>query len=432
MNRTITRATGILLMTSLLVAGCSRHPGADGEERQRIEIKAWVHSGRAAERRTIADQVKRFNAGQPRIHVTLTIIPEGDYNAQVQAAALAGDLPDALEFDGPFVYNYVWQGRLVPIGRYLPGALKSDLLPSIVRQGTYRGRLYSVGVYDSGLGLYARRSMLKAVAARIPAGPADAWTVQEFEQILKRLAQRDPDGQVLDLKLNYKHEWYTYAFSPPIESAGGDLIDRGDYQSADGVLNGPSSVTALTHIQSWIKDGYVDPDVDDDAFVAGRVALSWAGHWEYRRYARAYGGDLVLLPLPDFGRGTRTGQGSWNWGVTRHSEHPGAAAAFIKFLLRPAEVLKMSDANAAVPATRTAIARSRFYAPSRPLRLFALQLMNGYAVPRPRTPAYPVITAAFQQAFDDIRNGAAVKKALDAAVAVIDQDIHDNQGYQAR
>ncbi len=75
--------------------------------------------------------------------------------------------------------------------------------------------------------------------------------------------------------------------------------------------------------------------------------------------------------------------------------------------------------------------RSKLYGPGGPLRLFADQLLNGYGVARPRTPAYPVITSAFQQAFEDIRNGAGVKPSLDKAVAAIDRDIQDNDGYRA-
>jgi hypothetical protein len=38
---------------------------------------------------------------------------------------------------------------------------------------------------------------------------------------------------------------------PFIQSFGGDLIDRTDFQSADGVLNGPESVEAL----EWFRAG---------------------------------------------------------------------------------------------------------------------------------------------------------------------------------
>lgn len=88
----------------------------------------------------------------------------------------------------------------------------------------------------------------------------------------------------------------------------------------------------------------------------------------------------------------------------------------------------MAEANGAVPGVRAAIERSALYAPGGPLRLFVEQL-DAIAVPRPKTPAYPVITSAFRQAFARIRNGADVQAALDEAVAVIDRDIRDNRGY---
>ena len=58
-----------------------------------------------------------------------------------------------------------------------------------------------------------------------------------------------------------------------------------------------------------------------------------------------------------------------------------------------------------------------------PLRLFALQLEDGVSRSRPRTPAYGVITAAFQEAFDRIRSGGDVATALGAAAAEIDAEI---------
>jgi multiple sugar transport system substrate-binding protein len=89
----------------------------------------------------------------------------------------------------------------------------------------------------------------------------------------------------------------------------------------------------------------------------------------------------------------------------------------------------MANANGAVPGTRRAIARSPLYAPGAPLRLFSEQLLAGQTVPRPQTPAYPVVTTAFQEAFANIRNGLDVQTALNQATTTIDLDIQDNQGY---
>jgi multiple sugar transport system substrate-binding protein len=410
----------------LLLAACSQLGDGTGHK---TLVSVWAHSGQAAEREVLQEQIARFNRAQQAVEAKLTLLPEGTYNGQVQASALADDLPCVLEFDGPYVYNYVWQGKLIPLDRFLSPTLRRELLPSILAQGSYRNKLYTVAAYDSGLGLYARKSLLTKIGVRIPRGPDSAWSAADFDDVLRRLRAIDADGRVLDLKLNYSGEWFAYGFSPILQSAGGDLIDRATYRSADGVLNGAAAVKAMHQIQSWIQDGDVDPDLDDAAFVQGRVALSWVGHWEYPRYHKAFGDDLLVLPLPDFGHGMRTGQGSWNWGITTSCKQPLAAWRFLEFLLQTDEILAMTRVNGAVPATREAIERSSLYQAGGPLHLYAQQLLGGYSVARPQTPAYPIISSAFEQAFRDMQNGGEVRAALTRAVEAIDQDIRDNQGY---
>ncbi|TVP92971.1 MAG: sugar ABC transporter substrate-binding protein [Thioalkalivibrio sp.] len=410
----------------VLLAGCAGEPGVGDGERV---LEVWAHAGREAERRTLEAQVRRFEAEQPEVRVELTWIPEGSYNGQVQAAALAGRLPDVLEFDGPYLYSYAWQGHLQPLDELLPEALREDLLPSILAQGTYRDHLYGLGTFDSGLGLWADRDRLEAVGARIPDGPEEAWNTTEFTALLEDLAAIDEDGQVLDLKLNYTGEWFSYAFSPLLQSAGGDLVDRSPEGLAGSTLDGPESVSAMRTLQSWIQQGRVDPNLDDAAFTQGRVPLAWGGHWNYPAYRDALGERLLLLPLPRHGEQPVTGQGSWQWGVTRRAADPELAMDLLAFLLRPEEVLAMSAANGGVPATERAVLRSKDYGPDGPLHLFVRQLAEGYAMPRPRTPAYPVISDAFGRAFQDIRHGTDPAEALTAAAQRIDRELRDNRHY---
>jgi len=415
-----------LTLTFTSIFSCSQTPPpADG-----TVLQVWGHAGRQSEREVLQHLVKTFNTNQDSVEIELTLLPEGSYNSQVQAAALAGDLPHILEFDGPYMYNYMWQGHLLPLDSLISRSVLKNVIPSVLKQGTYREKLYTLGMFDAGLALYGRRSRLEAVGARIPHSPANAWTIEEFDKILKDLADQDPDGQVLDLKMNYRGEWFTFAFMPPLISGGADVINRDSFQSATGSLNSPEAVKVMTYFQSWIHDEKrVDMNVDDYAFVGGRVALSWVGHWEYPRYHQAWGEDLVLIPLPDFEHGSKTGQGSWSWGMTRKCPYPQMAARFIEFLLEDSSIVAMTDANGAVPATYSALEASRQYQKGSPLRLFARQLTEGYAVPRPRTPAYPVITTVFQQAFLDISHGAKIQQVLNRATQEINLDIKDNQGY---
>jgi multiple sugar transport system substrate-binding protein len=411
----------ILVATALLLTACeARAPGG--------ALELWAHAGQAAERQVLEQQVQAFNAGQQARRIRITFIPEQTYHAQVQAAAAAGQLPDILELDGPYLATYAWQGHLRPLDDLLPRALRDDLLPSILVQGSYADRLWAIASFDSGLGLYARRSHLIKAGLRIPTGPAQAWTVDEFDNALAELARVRGTESILDLKLNYRGEWYTYAFAPILHSAGAGLIERAAAR-AEGVLDATAAVGAMTRLQRWITLRYVDPNLDDAAFTDGRVSLSWSGHWSYPAYRAALGDDLIVLPLPDFGEGSRTGQGSWAWGITAGCPDPRTAMRFLSFLLEPEQVLAMTAVNGAVPGTRSALARSDLYGSDGPLRLFAVQLLEGYSVPRPRTPAYPVITSAFQEAFQRIRDGGEVGHALKVAAAIIDREIRDNRGY---
>ena len=155
-------------------------------------ITAWFHAGGATtvETKTLGEQVRAFNASQREVHVKLVTLPVGDYAKQVAVAAAHGDLPDVLDFDGPNLYNYAWSGKLKPIDSCVSRSVRRDLLPSIVRQGTYAKRLWGVGTFDSGLGLYVRPSILTKAGIRIPRGTSDAWTAAEFTRILKRLRRR--------------------------------------------------------------------------------------------------------------------------------------------------------------------------------------------------------------------------------------------------
>lgn len=79
-------------------------------------LTVWFHSGKGPERQALEDQIERFNAAQDDVEARRVLIPEGGYDIQVQSAALSGDLPDVLDFDGPLLYKYVWQGHLIPVG----------------------------------------------------------------------------------------------------------------------------------------------------------------------------------------------------------------------------------------------------------------------------------------------------------------------------
>ena len=395
-------------------------------------ITAWFHDSGANtdEAQILREQVSAFNATEQQVQVKLITLPVGDYAQQVQAAAAHGGLPDLLDFDGPNLYNYAWSGKLKPIDSCVSKSLREDLLPSIIEQGSYANRQWGVGTFDSGLGLYVRPSILTKAGIRIPSSPADAWTADEFTTVLQRLRQAGFE-RPLDLQLNEPNpEWYTYGFAPAVWSASGDLIDRTDYRTVDGFLNGPGAVKAFTIMQRWFTQGYVDPNATGDAFEQSRSPISWIGHWFYDRYSKAFPGDIRIVPLPNFGERTATDSGSWQWGITSNATDGDAVWRFLQFLLRPAEVLRMTGANGAIPATRSAVRISPDFAAGGPKHLYIEQLEDGVARSRPQTPAYPALSAAFARAFNEaVVQERPVGASLDAAARRVERDLSVHQYY---
>ena len=364
--------------------------------------------------------------------VTYNAIPSAGYNDAVNAAAAAGDLPDALMIDGPNVANYVWAGYIVPLDDYLDSAVIEDMTSAMKAQGTYGpdGKLYCIGPVDAGLSLLGNRAFLEEAGVRIPEGIEDTWTREEFEEALGKLAELEQVDAPLDMKLNYgTGEWMTYAFSPIVQSMGGDLIDRETW-TAEGTMNGEAAVEALEMVQGWQEQGWIVPGSAGDASFYGdkTSALSWVANWGVGPGREGLGEDLVLLPMPDFGEGPVTALGSWCWTITRDAEDPEAAADLIEALMSPETIQGMYEAGIYPSGRVSALAQTPEYDEGGDLRLYQEQL-DQIAVERPVHPGYPVISSAFSQAFEDVLDGEDPQTALDAAAREVDLDIEDNAGY---
>ena len=431
----------LLTAFALLVGSCGGDASeavasCDGEIPSGATVTVWMHEG--SEFTELEGAIQTFNSTRgSELGITAEVvpIPEGGYTDAIKAAAAANDLPDVIEFDGPTMANFAWAGSILAMDECISDEVRDNLLPSLIEQGTYADKLWGIGTFDSGLGLWAWRSALEEVGATIPTSPGEAWTAAEFEQVLRDLKAAGYEFP-LDIKPWYgsQGEWFAYAFAPMLWSAGASLIDRSNYESAEGALNGDEAVEVLTLFQNWVNAGLVDMQAADDSnFLEKRSPISWVGHWMYSAYKEAAGDDLVLLPLPDFGEGTRTGMGSWAWAIANGVQDPDAAMAVIEYMVSDDVVLGVTAANGAVPGTLTAIAKSPLHADGGELELYVTQLEGAPDIARPRalTPAYPTMTQTFTSTLDDIMQGKDVKTALDEAVATIDADIDANEGYPA-
>lgn len=393
------------------------------------ELSMWYHgAGNEVESNILNGIIDDFNAAQSDWSVSVESFPQGSYNDSVVAGALSGNLPCILDVDGPVMPNWAWSGYMQPLP-ISDAALEGHLDSTI---GRWDGQVYSVGLWEAAVAIYARQSTLDALGLRTPTLD-NPWTGDEFMAALEAAKASGDFEFALDLGMAWTGEWYPYAFSPFLQSFGGDIVDRSTYLTADGVLNGEAAIAFGEWWQSLFQNGYApgtsqDPADRDSGFIEGKYAFQWNGNWAGAATLDAGVDDVVFLPAPDFGNGPTIGAGSWQFGASASCPHPEGVAAFVEFALQDKYLAAFSDGIGLIPSTAAAAGMTDRYTAGGALEPF-FGLSEAQALVRPVSPGYVVAAKVFEKALADIANGADVADTLDAAVDEIDADIEANGNY---
>ncbi|MFD8765021.1 extracellular solute-binding protein [Streptomyces mirabilis] len=428
-TRRLAVASVAVAAATALVAGCATGSGGSTSGASGNTLTLWTHNaGNSAELDVVKKIIKEFNGSQSKYKVKLQAFPQSDYNNSVVAAASARKLPCLLDVDGPNVPNWAWGGYLSPIdvsGSQVP---LSDQLASTV--GRYKDKVYGFGFYDVALTFFARKSVLNKYDIRIPTTDKP-WTKSEFDSALAKLKKSGTFQYPLEMGTGGSGEWWPYAYSPQMQSFGGDLINRDGYKTASGTLDGKSSVEWATWFRSLVTKGYLskksgaDPNKD---FLGGKSAIQWDGSWNATKNAEKLGDDLAIIPPVDFGHGPKIGGASWQWAMSSTCSNKAGAQAWLKFSRQTKYFVDYAKATSTIPATDAAAKQVADYQPGGKFNVL-VQFARKYAEVRPVTPAYPYISTEFQKAAQDILAGADPKNALGQAAKDIDNNLKTNNYY---
>ncbi|MGN9066565.1 ABC transporter substrate-binding protein [Ligilactobacillus agilis] len=396
----VVKKLGVLLafiLSIFVFAGCSSKNSENSKD-----ITMWVHVSKDdPEGKILQRNVSSFNKENKHgYHAKVQFIPRsgsgGGYEDKINAALNSGDLPDVMTLDGPNTAAYAKSKIIQPVGKYITN--KDDLLPSIIKQGTYQGKLYSVGYSESSVGIYYNKKMFKEAGISESELPTlqKPWTYDEFNEIAKRITTKF-GGPAINMSLNDHSEWAMYAFAPFIWSSGGAITNTNGTKAV-GYFNDKGSQEAFSFIQGLVKNGYTTISPKDKGFQTGKYAMFMSGSWTIQELDSKYKDiDYGVLPYPVSPTTKKlvSPTGAWQYAMSSNAKNKKAAGALINYLTSTKAMYKTDMAMTVLPA-RKSVTNMMMKKVNEPMKFLIQQnQLSGHA--RPVLVNYPQVTRTFAE-----------------------------------
>ncbi|WP_257348252.1 ABC transporter substrate-binding protein [Pseudalkalibacillus decolorationis] len=419
----------ILIVCSFLVMITTACSGEKASSDNKNEVSLWVHTSKeTAEGKAMQKIIDRFNQEyEGKYSANIEFIPRsgsgGGYEDKINAALTTDTLPDVFTLDGPNTAAYAESGMIAPIDDYISN--KDDLLPSIIQQGTYDGKLYAVGYSESGVGVFYNKQMLKDAGIDLSTLPTvdDPWDWNQFMELCETLVNTY-DVPAIDMGLNDKSEWLMYAFSPFLWSQGGNIVNE-DGTKATGVFNDEDSVKTMNFIQDMVEKGYTTKTPVEKAFQTGKYPMKFTGSWTIAEMESSYPDvEYGIMPYPTSPDTNKlvSPSGSWQYAMSATTDKKEAAGALIDFMTSTESLTEITLANSVLPAAYSVVEEVKDKVSPQMNVLIKQNTKTGHA--RPVLPEYPQVSRTFQQTISNVtyyEKNNDIQKLLDQKAAQMDK-----------
>lgn len=356
----IASVSAALLLASA-AAGCSEsgEPAPAASKDEIVELTYLTTGDQAAkpiqnEDRIVAEINKRLG-----IRLNVKIVPQNAYD-KINVAFASGDLPDVVttQYPSDSVSQWIREGLIIPINDYLPAmpTIKERLEKSLTWtavDGNYYGYPFITQLERANNTIQYRADWLEKLGLKPPE------TLDEFYEVLKAVATKDPDG-------NGKADTYGYTTTKPTGSGAIGGFNWVFYAYglpySDWALDGqgnvipkfehPSFKLGMAYLKKLMDEGLIEPEfmlndtqMKDQKFFKGRVGVMDGALFRHVNRIETSlqkvdpNGRLGFTDPPSGPDGKRgmnsASKGGLLTAVTKEAANPEKAAKFIEFMVSP-------------------------------------------------------------------------------------------------
>ncbi|MER6466204.1 extracellular solute-binding protein [Streptomyces sp. NPDC001228] len=349
-----TRAgTAAVAVFLLLLAGCASGTRNDGPVTLRFQSLAWQEESVAANK----ELVKEWNATHPNVKVEYVQGSWDSVHDQLLTSFEGGEAPDIIHDASDDLADFAYGGYLADLTGLLSDRLKSDIPQRSWRTAAFGDGVYGVPFLQEPRVLIANSAWLARAGVRIPT-PGHPWSWAEFRTVTKQLSGDGRYGVAWPLK-----EPVSATLNLSL-STGGQLFHRGAdgrvtvrFGAADQVV--PRTVRDQVVVDHSAPGSTLGSGGSDTlpGFFGGKYAMVPLG-FSYRQQIvqqAPKGFDWEVLPAPAGAGGAAQGVSPQTLSVAEDSPHKKEAAAFIDFLLRPKNMVRLALGDWMLPTGTQAL-----------------------------------------------------------------------------
>jgi multiple sugar transport system substrate-binding protein len=284
------------------------------------------------ETEAVRNGIAAFEAANPGIKVTYTPTPSATYPARILSALASNAAPDVFFVQSLDYRGFVDRGLLLEItARFDTGYSLDDFIASSRTIMTVNGKVYGISSCSVSPVIYYNKDIFDKYGVPYPSSdPAQAWTIDEFRDIAKKLT-RDGIYGCYGLETTQTH-----IINSQILSGGGSIFNA-DYSKS--TINSPQTKKVLQAIKSIRVDDKAAPAASTlenagmnayQMLQTGKVAMLLDGTWALQQLS-TLGFPVGIAPLPSYGKTLTTGQAHLH-AISKTTKHPEEAWKFLTFL----------------------------------------------------------------------------------------------------
>jgi fructooligosaccharide transport system substrate-binding protein len=398
---------------------------------KQVELTFLRNLANPAFNQAYEEMVAAFEATHPTIKINMQSMHWGsEYELRLRTELAAGNHPDIMAIDSPNLALYANSGSLLSIDSYMKAEGNIKDIPEGVLKGlTYKDEIYLAPIVESSIALFYNMNIFREAGIPFPSGdPENPLTWNEVLDIAKKINNPAKGVTGLDPAQGFNvGEGPAYFKMPILWQFGADVISP-DGSTAEGYLNSKEALEALQFYQDlYFKHRVAAAEMPPTPFETDKLGMTVLGSWAISELQRTpgfvLGEDFGVAPLP---KGLRqvVPNGGWALGISSKTKHPEEAWEFVKFATGYEGSKLFVEISGDLPA-RYSVAKDFPELNEYPKNIFVQQDQN-YSKSRPVTPAYPVISEAIKDLFEDVGlEGKDVEEAANVAVEKINNGLKD-------